>query len=231
MEAKKSTKANLENKRALFFQIGVLTSLLVVLMAFSWNSAEKTREIVTNAGPLDIPTEIIVPITPPVNDTPPPVAPVLSNIFEIIGNEIDVGPSPIFKTDNIDAPIIVLPNFAPPKEPEKIDPDVDIPIFLVENKPKFNGSENPNAFGKWVAENLTYPESARESTIAGRVTVQFVVAEDGTVQNVTLIRGIEASLDKEVLRVIASSPKWEPGRQRDKAVRVSYIFPVVFELK
>ena len=231
MEAKKSPKANLENKRALFFQIGVLATLLVVLMAFSWSSPEKKSKVVTSAGPLDIPIEIVVPITPPVNDTPPPVAPVLSTVFEIVDDGVKIDAIPVFKSDNVNAPLVVPTSIAPPKEPEIIDPEEEIPIFLVETKPKFNGSSDPDAFRKWVAENLIYPESAKEISIAGRVTVQFVVAEDGSVRNVTLLRGIDASLDKEVLRVIASSPKWEPGRQRDKAVKVSYIFPVVFELK
>ena len=88
-----------------------------------------------------------------------------------------------------------------------------------------------NAFSKWVNERLQYPEIAKENGIQGRVLLQFVVGADGSVSNVKVVRGVDPSLDKEAVRVVQSSPKWSPGKQRDRAVKVTYTFPVIFQLR
>ncbi len=80
-------------------------------------------------------------------------------------------------------------------------------------------------------ERLVYPEIAKENGVQGRVTLQFTVEKDGKVTNVKVLRGVDPSLDKEAMRVVASSPKWTPGRQRDRAVKVNYTFPVIFQLR
>jgi protein TonB len=67
--------------------------------------------------------------------------------------------------------------------------------------------------------------------VQGRVTLQFTVEADGRVTNVRVLRGVDESLDKEAVRVVSSSPKWTPGRQRDRAVKVTYTFPVIFQLR
>ena len=78
---------------------------------------------------------------------------------------------------------------------------------------------------------IVYPEIAKENGVQGRVTLQFTVNADGSVSNVKVLRGIDSSLDKEAVRVVSSSPNWTPGRQRDRAVKVTYTFPVVFQLR
>ena len=78
---------------------------------------------------------------------------------------------------------------------------------------------------------LVYPEIAKENGVQGRVTLQFTVEADGRVTNVLVLRGVDESLDKEAVRVVQMSPRWTPGRQRDRAVKVTYTFPVIFELK
>ena len=105
-----------------------------------------------------------------------------------------------------------------------------IPFQLVEVKPRFNGGD-ANVFSEWVNSHLEYPKSAKENGIQGRVMLHFTVEKDGSVSNVEVIRGIEDSLDKEAIRVISSSPKWEPGSQRGSLVRVTYTFPVVFQIR
>ena len=87
-----------------------------------------------------------------------------------------------------------------------------------------------NAFSVWVNQHLEYPEIAKENGVQGRVTLQFTVETDGRVTNVKVLRGVDSSLDNEAVRVVSSSPKWTPGKQRDRAVRVTYTFPVVFQL-
>ena len=104
-------------------------------------------------------------------------------------------------------------------------------VFLVvEEMPSF-GSGDTNDFRSWVNSNMKYPEVAAENGIQGRVYIQFVVEADGRLTNVRVIRGVDPALDKEAVRVISNSPKWNPGKQRGKPVRVSYTFPITFVLQ
>ena len=116
---------------------------------------------------------------------------------------------------------------------EVIDEEVEeeeIPFMLVEEKPTFQKGD-ANQFSKWVNQRLVYPEIAKENGVQGRVTLQFTIDKDGTLSKVKVVRGVDPSLDKEAVRVVSMSPKWEPGRQRDRAVPVTYTFPVIFKLR
>ena len=112
---------------------------------------------------------------------------------------------------------------------EEVEEDA-IPFQLVEEKPSFLGGD-ANQFAKWVNQRLVYPEIAKENGVQGRVTLQFTVEKDGRITNVKVLRGVDPSLDKEAVRVVSSSPKWTPGKQRDRAVPVTYTFPVIFQLR
>lgn len=105
-----------------------------------------------------------------------------------------------------------------------------IPFQLVEEKPSFQGGD-ANQFSKWVNSQLVYPEIAKDNGVQGRVTLQFTVMTDGTVAHVKVLRGVGPALDKEAVRVVSMSPKWKPGKQRDRAVPVTYTFPVIFALR
>jgi TonB family protein len=107
------------------------------------------------------------------------------------------------------------------------DPEI---FFIVEEMPDFLGG-GQEAFRKFIAENLKYPETAKENGIEGRVFIQFVVKADGRVSDASIVRGADPSLDQEALRVVLSSPDWTPGRQRGQAVDVAFTFPVTFRLK
>ena len=100
---------------------------------------------------------------------------------------------------------------------------------IVEEMPSFPGGEAK--LMEYVAKNIKYPQIARETGIQGRVFVGFVVEPDGSISNVKLLRGIGGGCDEEAMRVIKSLPKWKPGKQRGKAVRVSYQIPVFFKLQ
>ena len=113
---------------------------------------------------------------------------------------------------------------------EEVIEEEAIPFQLVEEKPSFMGGD-ANTFSKWVNERLVYPEIAKENGVQGRVTLQFTVETNGQVTNVKVLRGVDPSLDKEAVKVVSSSPKWTPGKQRDRAVRVTYTFPVIFQLR
>ena len=101
---------------------------------------------------------------------------------------------------------------------------------IVEEMPTFQG-KGQEGFRVWLIKHLKYPEIAAENGISGRVFVNFVVETDGSVSNVKIIRGANPSLDTEAVRVVQSSPKWTPGKQRGKEVRVVFTFPINFVLQ
>lgn len=104
-------------------------------------------------------------------------------------------------------------------------------FIVVENMPKFRGDKSHGIFRGYIAENLIYPENAIENGIQGNVFVSFIVEPDGSVSNVEVVRGVDPSIDKEAVRVVESSPKWEPGTQRGINVRVQFTFPIAFSLE
>lgn len=112
------------------------------------------------------------------------------------------------------------------EDPEQQD---DPPIFtVVEDMPKYPGGKE--AMYKYLGENIKYPAEAKKDGTSGRVYVTFVVEVDGSVSNVTLLRGVREDLDNEAMRVIKKMPKWTPGKQKGKAVRVQYNLPIKFSL-
>ena len=108
--------------------------------------------------------------------------------------------------------------------------DGSVPFQMVEVKPTFDGGD-ANKFSMWVNSQLVYPKIAKENGVQGRVILQFTVEADGRVTNVKVLRSVDESLDKEAVRVVSNSPKWQPGKQRYRAVKVTYTFPVIFQLR
>ena len=84
---------------------------------------------------------------------------------------------------------------------------------------------------KFLSKNINYPSISQENGVQGRVIVQFVVNTDGSIVEPVVMRGVDPYLDKEALRVIKMMPKWSPGKQRGKPVRVKYTVPVMFRLQ
>ena len=101
--------------------------------------------------------------------------------------------------------------------------------FTVEEMPEFEGGDL--ALKKFIVENVKYPEQAKINGIQGRVFIQFVVNQKGEIEQVKVVRGVDAALDAEAIRVISLLPKWKPGKQSGKPVRVSFTVPINFELK
>jgi len=229
MEVKKTAKASLENKRLLFTEIGFVIALLATLFAFNYTSKEK-KVASLDAGPEVVEIEDMVPIT---EETPPPPEaapkiPVLSDQIDIVDDEIKV--DDVFQTLEDDSNMgVEIMDYVEEVKEEVVEEEA-IPFQLVEEKPSFNGGD-ANEFSKWVNSKLQYPEVAKENGVQGRVTLQFTVNADGSVSNVKVLRGVDPSLDKEAVRVVSSSPKWKPGKQRDRAVKVTYTFPVIFQLR
>lgn len=110
------------------------------------------------------------------------------------------------------------------------NPDYAVPFASVEEKPGFNDGD-ANEFSKWVATQIVYPEDAVADKVEGRVILQFTVNKEGDVKDVTVLRGVNPSIDAEAVRVVSSSPKWSVGTQNGVPVNVKYVFPVVFKIQ
>ena len=228
MEIKKTEKANLENKKFFFLEIGLVFSLLVTFAAFEWKQKDITVSNLEDEQEINIEEEII-PIT---QDTPPPPPtevkiPILSDQIDIVDDEIELETTIVNLEDDSSLGVEIQDYV---EVVEEIVEEGDIPFFLVEEKPTFDGGD-ANQFSKWVNERLVYPEIAKENGVQGRVTLQFTVEKDGKVTGVKVVRGVDPSLDNEAVRVVSMSPKWKPGKQRDRAVAVRYTFPVQFSLR
>ncbi len=132
------------------------------------------------------------------------------------------------KTDDINA-IVRSTRLGP--EVMTVEASEDDSVFsVVEQKPQFPGGEN--ALFRFLGENIIYPAIAMANNIQGRVICQFIVEKDGSISNIEIVRsGGDKSLDTEALRVLKTMPKWEPGVQNGKRVRVRYTIPVIFKLQ
>lgn len=232
MEVKKSDKANLELKKVLYFECGLVLALSLILVAFEWKSIKKEKgawdsglvqrindeEDMLNVEQPDIPP-------PPPEEVAAPDIPALSDQIEFVD---DTSEEVLIDTED-DNSAVEIKEYVAAVEEEVVEEEA-IPFQLVEKQPSFMGG-GPNEFTKWVNSRLVYPEIAKENGVQGRVTLQFTVEKDGRVTNVKVLRGVDPALDEEAKRVVASSPKWTPGRQRDRAVKVNYTFPVIFQLR
>ncbi len=229
MEIKKSEKANLENKKLLFVEIGLVISLLLTYLAFEWTQKE------TNVAVLEDTTEVVLEeeIIPITQETPPPPPaapkiPILSDQIDIVDDEIELEDDMFMNLEDDASLGVEIMDYV--EVEEEVVEEEAIPFQLVEEKPSFQGGD-ANQFSKWVNQRLVYPEIAKENGVQGRVTLQFTVEKDGSVTKVKVLRGVDPSLDKEAVRVVSQSPKWKPGKQRDRAVPVTYTFPVIFQLR
>ena len=226
MEEKKSPKANLENKKVMFTQIGLIIALLIAWLAFEHKSYDKRQideSLLNREVVLD---EEMVEITKQEEQKPQPVEqPQQTTQLEIVDDNVET------EDININAEVeqneVIEEYVAPEVVEEEV---VEQEIFqIVEEMPAFPGGEAK--LMEYVGKNIKYPQIARETGIQGRVFIGFVVEPDGSVSNVKLLRGIGGGCDEEAMRVVKSMPKWKPGKQRGKAVRVSYQIPVFFKLQ
>ena len=229
MEVKKSPKADLTKSSTMFLEIGLIAALALVLLAFEWKSRE-VKKAELSANDIIAADEEIIPITEEENVVRPkmPTIPILSDAIDIVDDDIKVDEE-MFSFEDSEDLGVDMNDYGYEVGEESVEEEA-IPFALVEQKPMFQGGD-ANAFSKWVNQHLAYPDIAKENGIQGRVTLQFTVNTDGSVSGVKVLRGVDPSLDKEAVRVVSSSPKWTPGKQRDRPVKVTYTFPVIFQLK
>ena len=229
MEIKKSPQASLENKRLLFAEIGLIIALLVVYAGFETSTrVHATANLIDDTKPIEEDDILSVPL-----DTPPPapeipLLPQLSDEIEIVDNNVSVDLD-FQSLEDTDIPVDIKDYMTKEVVEEEVEEETYF-VFNVEEKPTFNGGD-ANEFKKWVNTHIQYPQIAQEMSIQGKVTLQFTIEKDGSLQNVKVLSTPDESLSKEAVRVVSSSPKCKPGRQRDRAVKVTYTFPVVFKLR
>lgn len=225
MEVKKSPKADLENKRLIFTQIGLIIALVAVFFAFEYKSYDERTLDMMQRTVEDIPEEII-PVTEQKLKPPPPPPSKQTAQLQVVEDDVEV-------EDEIEINVEVdqsteIEEYVPPVQEEEEVVEAEI-FMVVESMPEFPGGAVKMM--EYISKNIKYPAMARESGIQGRVFVQFVVEPDGSVSKVQVLRGIGGGCDEEAIRVVESMPKWTPGKQRGKAVRVMFNLPVRFTLQ
>jgi len=228
MELKKNPKADLEKRRGLYLEIGLVVALVAALVAFNVKSYDREVKDAIERDAVQEPEEIIIQtdiqeLPPP----PPPEQPEVTTVLEVVAddkeitNELQVSAEVTDETQNIQITPVVV------EEEEEV---VEEQIFtVVENDPEFPGGME--ALYKYLAQNIKYPQLARDNGITGKVYVTFVVERDGSIANPKVLRDIGGGCGQEAIRVVKSMPKWTPGKQRGKAVRVQFNLPVNFSLK
>ncbi|MFY0607808.1 MAG: TonB family protein [Cyclobacteriaceae bacterium] len=227
MEAKKNPQYDLHQKSPLFFAIGIVVALLIVTLAFEWRAQYDPIDLGEPEDPWAeayvVPNTVFSTPEPPQpkaevikkTSTQPPVFvdKELEKVIEIVKTD-----EPLDDFDNL----ILVDDFPEPVEPE---------IFegIVESMPSFPGGMS--AFYAFVSDNLKYPRQAKKDHTTGRVFVQFIIDTDGSLTEVKAIKGIGSGCDAEAVRVIEKSPKWNPGKQRGRTVKVRMVLPIQFALK
>lgn len=225
MDPKKSPKADLENKRMLFIQIGLIVTLTIVLVAFEWKTYDRVLTDLGEREVVDIPEEMVEITRQDEPPPPPPPAPQTTQ-FTIVEDDVEIEDDFIIDAD-VDLQTEIEAYIPPVFDEEEV---VEEEIFIVvEDMPTFPGGDEARI--RFLAENIRYPQMARESGIQGTVFVTFVVERDGSVTDVRVLRGIGGGCDEEAVRVIKSMPKWNPGKQRGRAVRVQFNMPIRFTLQ
>lgn len=227
MEVKKSPKADLEGKKSTWMLVGYVIVLTFMFVAFEWTK----RDIVidTSQALADLVfEEEIIPITEQKQEVapPPPEAPSVAEVLEIVDDKADIKETVIASTEDTGQKVEV--KYVPVKVVEE-EPEEQTIFEVVENAPEFPGGTA--ALMQFLGKNIKYPTIAQENGTQGRVIVQFVVNRDGTIVDPKVVKSVDPYLDKEALRVILSMPKWKPGMQRGKAVRVKFTVPVMFRLQ
>ena len=235
MEIKKSPKADLERGKGLSLLLGLLVALSVVFVSLEWRSSVAQATNTSSGLDLKDIDEVmnIQDEQKPEEPEPEPQQAQQTEVqlpeeFKVVDNNKEVI-KPSFVSADQDKPL-PPPNIPLGTKNVNTDEEVDQTVFeIVEEQPEFPGGME--AFMKYLAKNIQYPERAVDNGIQGKVMVRFVVERDGSVASVEIKKSVDPALDKEALRVVKSMPRWKPGKQQGKAVRTRFSVPVVFRLQ
>lgn len=229
MEVKKSPKADLERGKTLGILMGLVVGLAVLFVGFEWS--DRDVQVVQDDGIADVIVEEEIEITRPENTPPPPPPPpppAAAEVLNVVEDDVELEQQEILSSEDNQQAAQVEAYVAPAVVEEEEESSQEI-FTVVETPPEFPGGSV--ALFKWINSAIKYPIVAQENGIQGRVSCAFVVNRDGSIVDAEVIRGVDPALDKEALRVINSMPKWTPGKQRGKPVRVKFTLPVTFRLQ
>lgn len=227
MELKKSPKADLENKKGLFGSLGLVLTLAIVLVAFEWKSYDKEEIQLAARAAVETEEEVIIQTEQNLPPPPPPPPAQVSDEIEIVEDDVEIENEVEINAEATEE-TVVEDYVAPPVVVEEEEVAEEEIFQIVEEMPSYPGGAE--ALYEYLNDNIRYPIVALESGISGRVYVQFVVERDGSVSDVKVLRGIGGGCDEEAIRVVEKMPKWNPGKQRGRAVRVLYMVPINFTL-
>ena len=231
MEVKKSPKADLEGGIGMSILMGMIVGLAVLFVGFEWGTKD-VQVVSADEGVADIIAEEEIEITRPENTPPPPPpppAPAVAEVLTVVEDDVELEQQEIISSED-DASAAQTETFVAPVVEEEEEEESAQQIFtVVEKQPEFPGG-TAELF-KYLNKAIKYPVIAQENGIQGRVVCSFVVNRDGSIVDIQVMRGVDPSLDKEAMRVISEMPKWKPGKQRGKPVRVRFILPVQFRLQ
>ena len=226
MKAKKNPKANLEKSRSIFFLIGFLISMALVLGAFNYATETENVKIITGwDGILDGETTIQITRPEDKKEIIPPEPQKAFNALNLVENNTKV----IENLDPIDAEANEGDRIPPKPEIKKTVEIDEPPVFIADKMPEPPGGVV--GLKKFIADHVVYPQIAKETGIEGKVYVRFCVSSSGNIERVSIARGIDPLLDNEAMRVVKILPKWKPGENGGRKVSVWYTVPIVFKLK
>lgn len=225
MQIKKSKKADLESKKSVYTMIGMVIALSVVLFAFELKQYDKIIKDLGDREAEEVIEEVVLNTSQPPPPPPPPPQQ-QTTVLDIVEDDVEV-------EDDLDIDVEAdvdteVDEYIPPAEEEEEVVEAEI-FTVVEDDPMFPGGEEARL--KFLADNVKYPQMARESGIQGRVFVTFVVEPSGKITNVKVLRDIGGGCGDEAVRVVKAMPKWKPGKQRGKPVRVQFNMPINFVLQ
>ena len=231
MEVKKSPKADLERGKTMSVLMGFIVGLAVLFVGFEWST--KDVMVVDETDQVqDVIAEEEIEITRQENTPPPPpppAAPAVAEVLTVVEDDVELADVEIASSED-DASVAQQETYVAPVVEEEEEEEAAQQIFtVVEKQPEFPGGMAE--LMKFLAKSIKYPVIAQENGIQGRVVCSFVVNRDGSIVDIQVMRGVDPSLDKEAVRVIGTMPKWKPGEQRGKPVRVRFILPVQFRLQ
>ena len=226
MDVKKSPKASLEDKKSIYLLMGFVAVLSLLYIGFEWTKHEVTIYEDTSTEVIEE-EEIEIIQTPEVLPPPPPPdVPEVIEILNVVEDDVETAEIEIDTEDEDDKAVVIQ---APVTSGPTQEEDTEVVFVVVESMPSFPGGDA--ALFKYLNDNIKYPVIAQESGIQGRVICQFVVNRDGSIVDIEVVRSVDKSLDAEAIRVIKNMPRWTPGKQRGKTVRVKYTLPVNFRLQ
>ncbi len=229
MELKKSKKADLEKKKGMFLEIGLVVALAIVLVAFEWTKGEDNKINENVVSEIEFEDEMMqITHREEPKPEPKPETPKVAEVLDIVDDDVEIEDDFDF---DMEATQDTEYDFTSMMGDDDENIEEEEVFYIVEDMPTFNGGEPATEFRKFIAQNLQYPEIAAENGVSGRVIVQFAVNKVGKVVDAKVVRSVDSALDKEAIRVVMSSPKWTPGKQRGKAVKVLFTFPINFVLQ